>query len=95
MGDKKERDLDEIILFGERFEEYCQNMRDYTRVMSSDASSAENVLKDDISKQNINGIYDFCNKINSIVDKGEEPVLELVKKAQRMKDELEKLRRVR
>ena len=90
-GDQ-DRDLGEIIKFGTKFDEFCDNVKKISRQLASDASSAESVLQDEISQKNIQTIYSLCLQLNSAVDQPAELVRELVLKARREQSDLEELR---
>lgn len=88
----QDRDLGEIIKFGSKFDDFCDNVKKISRQLASDASSAESVLQDEISKKNIQTIYSLCLRLNSAVEQPSERVRELVLKARREQSELEELR---
>lgn len=90
-GDQ-DRDLGEIIRFGQKFDEFCDNVRGISRHIASDASTAESVLQDEISKQNIQAIYGLCLQLKNAVEEPAERVRELVLKARREQSDLEELK---
>lgn len=88
----QDRSLEDIIAFGSKFETFCTEIRAVASKLKSDAGDAESVLKDEISKQNIQAIYELVNDLKSSVDRGEQPVLELVRKAKWEQAQLEELK---
>lgn len=93
MSGRTERDLDEIIAFGGKYDEFCESIQSCCNLLVSEASAAESALKDEISQKSINAIYEYANRVKDICDQGDQPVKELVKRAKKEKDELELLKR--
>lgn len=91
MNGVTDRDLDEIIAFGGKYDEFCENIQSCCNLLVSGASAAESALKDEISKKSINAIYEYAKRVKDICEQGDQPVKELVKKAKKEKDELERL----
>lgn len=89
---EQNRGLDEIIAFGTKFESFCQEIRVISSRLKADADNAGSVLKDEISKDNIRSIQELAEQLRKSVDQGEEPVLELVRKAKKEKSDLEELK---
>lgn len=92
MTGNRDRDLDSIIAFGSKFDTFCDNIRKVAKCLESDAGSASSVLQDEISRKNIDEIYNLATNLKNIVDRGEEPVKELVLKARHTKSQLEELK---
>ncbi len=88
----QKRPTEEIIKFGTKFESFCKDIRTIAKKLKSDADSAGSVLKDEISKENIQAIYELADELMRSVDKGEEPVLELVRRVKWEEEQLEELR---
>lgn len=95
MSGMTDRDLEAIVAFGGKYDAFCEDIQKCCELLVSCASAAESVLKDEISKKSINAVYEYAKTLKDICDQGEEPVRELVKKAQMMIEELEGLSRGR
>lgn len=88
----QDRSLEDIIAFGSKFEEFCEEIRTVASKLKTDADDAGSVLKDEISKQNIQAIYELADDLKNSVDRGEQPVLELVRRAKWEQAQLEELK---
>ena len=91
-GGNRDRDLDAIIAFGSKFEAFCDDIRSIASKLGSDANNASSVLQDELSQENIQAIYELAMRLKNCVDKGEEPVRELVINAKKTKSQLEELK---
>ena len=89
------RGFPEIIKFGNQFDQFCDSVSGITTKIASDAGKAESSLKDDVSKRNIQKVYEISMRLKNIVDRGEarERVRDMVSNAKREQAELEALER--
>lgn len=60
-----------IIRFGNQFDQFCDTVSRIVTEMETNASKAENCLKDEVSKNNIQKIYEILMRLKDIVDRGE------------------------
>ncbi len=89
------RGFPEIIKFGNQFDQFCDSVSGIATKIASDAGKAESSLKDDVSKRNIQKVYEISMRLKNIVDRGEarERVRDMVSNAKREQAELEALER--
>ena len=87
------RGFPEIIKFGNQFDQFCDSVSGIATKIASDAGKAESSLKDDVSKRNIQKVYEISMRLKNIVDRGEarERVRDMVSNAKREQAELEAL----
>ena len=89
------RGIPEIIKFGNQFDQFCDSVSGIATKIASDAGKAESSLKDEVSKRNIQKVYEISMRLKNIVDRGEarERVRDMVSNAKREQAELEALER--
>ncbi|OUQ21549.1 hypothetical protein B5E84_02155 [Lachnoclostridium sp. An14] len=89
------RGFPEIIKFGNQFDQFCDSVSGIATKIASDAGKAESSLKDEVSKRNIQKVYEISMRLKNIVDRGEarERVRDMVSNAKREQAELEALER--
>lgn len=89
------RGFPEIIKFGNQFDQFCDSVSGIATKIASDAGKAESSLKDEVSKRNIQKVYEISMRLKNIVDRGEarERVRDMVSNAKRERAELEALER--
>ena len=89
------RGFPEIIKFGNQFDQFCDSVSGIATKIASDAGKVESSLKDEVSKRNIQKVYEISMRLKNIVDRGEarERVRDMVSNAKREQAELEALER--
>ena len=88
----KNRDLDASIQFFIEFRKYCETVDAQAKQLMAVAQSAEPVLRDEVGREAINRVYEFCHHVIRIVYQGEARILVLEKRYRQIRDELEEIR---
>lgn len=88
----KNRDTDAIMSFCKKYQEYAETVTTQAMQLKAIAGTAENSLRDDVGKESIRKVEEFCDEVMNAVYQGEQPVLELEKINRRDQDDMERLR---
>ncbi len=90
--DGKNRNTEEIAAFCRKYDVYCENVRSQAKQLMMVAQAAESGLRDEVGREAIQRVYEFCNEVINIVYQGEQPIRELERRNRQIEDDMEKLR---
>lgn len=86
------RDLEAIALFCTQFRAFCEDVEKEANDIKLIAAAAEGSLRDEVGQKAVQNVQEFANEILSIVYMGEEPILELERKNQKKREDMEKVK---
>jgi len=89
----KNRDTEAIQAFCQKYNEYCENIKNAATQLKTIAQATEGELRDDVGKKTLERVYEFCDHLIDIVYLGEQPIQELEKRNTEMQDDMENIRR--
>lgn len=85
----KNRNTEEIAAFCKSFREFCADIEKEANDLRLIASAAGGSLRDEVGQKAVQKVEEFASELITIVYRGEEPILELERRNQKMIDDME------